>query len=80
LTKPHDCNTFTPCDTPSSSKKPLQAFSALVPDLPGCIATSRDQAEVKGEMKSAVRFNINGLKEDVLPVPHAKSIAEYVEV
>ena len=38
-----------------------------------------DKHEVESEMKSAIRFHINGLKEDGLPVPQATSIAEYVE-
>jgi predicted RNase H-like HicB family nuclease len=50
-----------------------------VPDLPGCIATGRSQSEVEGEMKSAIRFHVDGLMEDSLPVPQATSIAEYVE-
>jgi predicted RNase H-like HicB family nuclease len=47
--------------------------------LPGCIATGHSQSEVEGEMKSAIRFHIDGLKEDGLPVPQATSIAEYVD-
>ena len=56
-------------------EKTATSFSAFVPDLPGCIATG--QAE--GEMKSVIRFHIDGLMEDGLPVPNATSIAEYVE-
>ena len=54
-------------------------FSAFVPDLPGCIATGATQSEVESEMKAAIRFHIDGLKEDGLPVPKPTSIAEYVE-
>jgi predicted RNase H-like HicB family nuclease len=50
-----------------------------VPDLPGCIATGRNKAEVENEMKGAIRFHIDGLEEDGLPVPQPTSIAEYVE-
>jgi predicted RNase H-like HicB family nuclease len=60
-------------------EKTATGFSAFVPDLPGCIATGRNQAEVEGEMKSAIRFHIDGLMEDGLPVPKPTSIAEYVE-
>ena len=54
-------------------------FSAYAPDLPGCIATGATIAEVEAEMQLAVRFHIDGLKEDGLPVPAATSVAEYVE-
>lgn len=60
-------------------EKTATGFFAFVPDLPGCIATGRDQAEVEGEMKSAIRFHIDGMIEDGLPVPKPTSIAEYVE-
>ena len=60
-------------------EKTATGFSAFVPDLPGCIATGASQAEVESEMKAAIRFHIDGLKEDGLPVPKPTSIAEYVE-
>jgi len=54
-------------------------YSAYVPDLPGCVATGDTVAAVEGEIRDAIRFHIEGLKEDGLPVPEATSIAEYVE-
>ena len=60
-------------------EKTATGFSAFVPDLPGCIVTGADQREVELEMKSAIRFHIDGLKEDGLPVPKPTSIAEYVD-
>jgi predicted RNase H-like HicB family nuclease len=60
-------------------EKTKTGYSAYVPDLPGCIATGRTKSEVEGEMRGAIRFHIDGLKEDGLPVPKPTSIAEYVE-
>ena len=54
-------------------------FSAYVPDLPGCVATGDTVKAVEIEIRDAIRFHINGLKEDGLPVPAATSIADYVE-
>ena len=54
-------------------------YSAYVPDLPGCVATGATVAEVENEIRAAIRFHIDGLKEDGLPVPSPSSIAEYVE-
>jgi predicted RNase H-like HicB family nuclease len=51
-------------------------FSAYVPDLPGCVATA---ATVEAEIRDAIRFHIEGLEADGLPVPEPTSIAEYVE-
>ena len=54
-------------------------YSAYVPDLPGCVATGGTIESVEREIRDAIRFHIEGLKEDGLPVPTATSIAEYVE-
>jgi predicted RNase H-like HicB family nuclease len=54
-------------------------LSAYVPDLPGCVATGDTIATVEREIRDAIRFHIEGLKEDGLPVPEPTSIAEYVE-
>jgi predicted RNase H-like HicB family nuclease len=54
-------------------------YSAYVPDLPGCVATGETVADVEREVRDAIRFHIDGLKADGLPVPEPTSIAEYVE-
>ena len=54
-------------------------YSAYVPDLPGCVATGDSIAAVEIEIRDAIRFHIDGLKEDGLPVPKPTSIADYVE-
>jgi predicted RNase H-like HicB family nuclease len=54
-------------------------YSAYVPDLPGCIATGSTVLETENEIREAIRFHIDGLKQDGLPVPKPTSIADYVE-
>lgn len=54
-------------------------YSAYVPDLPGCIATGATVQEAEQELRAAIRFHIEGLKADGLPIPPATAIAEYVE-
>jgi predicted RNase H-like HicB family nuclease len=54
-------------------------YSVYVPDLPGCVATGASVADVERDICDAIRFHIDGLKEDGLPVPAPTSIAEYVE-
>jgi predicted RNase H-like HicB family nuclease len=54
-------------------------YSAYVPDLPGCVATGDSVEAVEREIREAVRFHIEGLKQDGLPVPAPTSIADYVE-
>jgi len=55
-------------------------FSAYVPDLPGCIATGQSIREVEREIRSAIQFHLEGMKQDGLPIPKPSSAVEYVEV
>jgi len=54
-------------------------YSAYVPDLPGCVATGATVIETKAEIREAIRFHLDGLREDGLPIPKAVSLAEYIE-
>jgi predicted RNase H-like HicB family nuclease len=54
-------------------------YSAYVPDLPGCVATGATMPEVEERIREAIRFHIDGLREDRLPVPEPSARAEYVE-
>ena len=55
-------------------------YSAYVPDLPGCVATGFTVEETEREIREAIRFHIEGLIEDGIPVPQPTSIVEYLEV
>ena len=54
-------------------------FSAYVPDLPGCVATGNSIQEVEAEMREAIAFHIEGLREDGTLVPQPSSQVEYIE-
>jgi predicted RNase H-like HicB family nuclease len=54
-------------------------YSAYAPDLPGCIATGQTVEETENEMRAAIRFHIDGLREDGLPVPMPFAVCEYVD-
>jgi len=51
-----------------------------VPDLPGCVATGATVAEAEAEIRDAIEFHLEGLREDGLPIPAPSSRVEYVEV
>ena len=55
-------------------------YSAYVPDLPGCVATGQTVEEVENEIRAAIEFHIEGLREDGQAVPQPVSIVEYLEV
>ena len=54
-------------------------YSAYVPDLPGCIATGATREEVKQQLREAIRFHIEGLREDGQAVPEPTSLCVYVD-
>lgn len=55
-------------------------FSAYVPDLPGCVATGQTHEEVEQQIREAIAFHLEGMREDGLPIPPPITRAEYVEI
>jgi predicted RNase H-like HicB family nuclease len=54
-------------------------YSAYVPDLPGCVATGATQDEVNSNIREAIRFHFDGLREDGLPIPQPEALCNYVD-
>lgn len=54
-------------------------YSAYVPDLPGCVATGATIQEVGAEIREAIRFHLDGMRDDGIPVPQPTAVCEYVE-
>ena len=55
-------------------------FSPYSPDLPGCVSTSATRTEVENNMREAISFHLDGLREDGQPVPEPHSYSIYVEL
>jgi predicted RNase H-like HicB family nuclease len=55
-------------------------FSAYVPDLPGCVATGATVEEAEAQIREAIEFHLEGMREDALPIPQPSSRVEYVDV
>ena len=55
-------------------------YSAYVPDLPGCVATGADIHEVEAQIREAVEFHLDGLREDGIEIPPSSSQVEYIEI
>lgn len=55
-------------------------YSAYVPDLPGCVATGNTVQEVETEIREAIAFHLDGLREDGIVIPQPSSVVEYLEV
>ena len=55
-------------------------FSAYVPDLPGCVAVGETLAEVERQIREAIEFHLEGMRDDGSPIPPPSSKVDYVEV
>jgi predicted RNase H-like HicB family nuclease len=62
------------------SEQTETGYSAYVPDLPGCISTGVDKMDALQNLKEAITFHIEGLKEEGMEVPQPKSEIEIVEI
>ncbi len=61
-------------------EKAERNYSAYVPDLPGCVATGATLEQAEAEIREAIEFHIEGMREDGLPIPEPASKVEYVDV
>ena len=57
-------------------EKTETGFSAYVPDLPGCIATGRTRSLVEKHILDAIRFHLQGMKEENIKYPLNRTDAE----
>ncbi|TAM61752.1 MAG: type II toxin-antitoxin system HicB family antitoxin [Rhodanobacter sp.] len=55
-------------------------YSAYVPDLPGCVATGNTIEEVEEQIREAIAFHLEGLREDGMSVPPPSSHVEYGDI
>lgn len=55
-------------------------FSAYSPDLPGCVSTGASREKCEANMREAIEFHLDGLREEGDPVPMPASSAAFVDV
>ncbi|MGH9610426.1 MAG: type II toxin-antitoxin system HicB family antitoxin [Bryobacteraceae bacterium] len=55
-------------------------YSAYVPDLPGCVAAAETLDEVRQLMREAIALQLEGMREDGLPIPEPSTKVDMVEV
>ena len=61
-------------------EKTGENLSAYVPDLPGCIATGDTASEVEQQIREAISFHLDGLREDGIEIPEPSCAVGYVEL
>ena len=61
-------------------KKVPANYAAYIPDLPGCVATAPTRQETIAEMRRAIAFHIQSLREHGEPVPEPRCTATVVDI
>jgi len=54
-------------------------YSAYIPDLPGCVVTGGTDEEAAAQIREAIAFHLDVLREDDISPPRPASHVEYVE-
>jgi len=55
-------------------------YSAHSPDLPGCVATGATEKEVEENMREAITFHAEGLRDSGESIPEPHSYSTYLEI
>lgn len=55
-------------------------YSSYSPDLPGCVSTGKTAEETAKNMREAIEFHVDGLRQEGLPVPEPQTFSSYVEL
>ena len=55
-------------------------YSAYVPNLPGCVATGATAEEAESQIREAIEFHVDGLREDGIAIPQPTSRVDYIGV
>jgi len=61
-------------------EKSKTGYSAYSPDLPGCVSTGSTIEETELNMREAIAFHLDGLKEEGYEIPKPTSHSSYVEI
>jgi len=61
-------------------EKTSTGYSAYSPDLPGCISAGDSAEDTEANMREAIEFHIEGLRDEGLSIPIPQSRASYIEV
>ena len=57
------------------------SWGAYIPDLPGCVAVAKTEAEVHSLIEGAIEMHLRSMREDGDPIPEPTTLsAGYIEV
>jgi len=54
-------------------------YSAYLPDVPGCVATGSTIEETERNIREALRFHLEGMREDGLAPPPPTAVVSHID-
>ena len=61
-------------------EKTKTGYSAYSPDLQGCVSTGGTRDEVESNMKDAIEFHLEGMKQEGYSLPEPSAESAYLDV
>jgi predicted RNase H-like HicB family nuclease len=61
-------------------EKTSSGFSAYSPDVAGCVATGETRGDAERQMKEAIAFHLEGLKQEGMAAPEPQASSSYVDI
>lgn len=61
-------------------EKTKNNYSAYSPDLPGCAATGATMKETLSRMRSAIKFHLEGLRNEGSEILEPSTKVKYIEI
>lgn len=61
-------------------EKTKTGYSVYSPDLDGCVATGKTRVQAERQMREAIEFHVEGLREEGARIPPPHTYPAFVEV
>ena len=55
-------------------------YSAYVPDVPGCVSAGATVEETLTNIRDALQFHFDGMREDGESIPDPQTLVDYVDI
>ena len=61
-------------------EKAKRNYSAYIPDVPGCVSTGKTVQQTLGNLREALEFHFEGMREDGERIPDPETLVDYIDV
>ena len=61
-------------------EKSASGYSSYSPDVPGCVSTGNSPEETEMNMREAISFHIEGLRQEGYEIPLPTCRSSYIEI